>query len=266
MKSYKIGFIGAGNMAEAIFSGALEKKIITPEDVILYDVSVERLNDLHEKYEVQTADSIKDLCSKSDIALLAVKPNILPAVCEEISENKCNLPLVSIVAGWSGIKIKRYFEHDIQVLRIMPNTPLQFGEGMSAFEKPSDLGDDEYRFIKSIFQGLGLVIEMPEKLMDAVTAISGSGPAYVFMFIEALADAAVLNGIGRNDALLLASQTVLGSAQTVLESGMHPALLKDAVCSPGGTTIEAVKVLEEKGFRSAVIEAVTACADKSKKL
>lgn len=266
MKTYRLGFIGAGRMAEAILSGAIKKKIIKPEDTVIFDVSGERMDELKKKYSVKTADDISMLCQTAEMLLLAVKPNILATVCEELTKIKCELPLVSIVAGWSGMKIKGHIKQDVKVLRIMPNTPLQFGEGMSAFEVPTDFDEGEYLFVKSIFQGLGLVLDMPEKLMDAVTAVSGSGPAYVFMFIEALADAAVLNGISRNDAVVLAAQTVLGSAQTVLESGMHPAALKDAVCSPGGTTIEAVKVLEAKGFRSAVIDAVSACAEKSKNL
>ena len=266
MKTYRLGFIGAGNMAEAIFSGAIHKKIVKPEEMFIFDVSAERMQELKKTYGVNTSDTMDRLVQDAEMLVLAVKPNILASVCEELTALKSTLPLVSIVAGWSGMKIKGHIKQDIEVLRVMPNTPLRFGEGMSVFEVPTDFDDDEYLFVKSVFQGLGLVLDMPEKLMDAVTAVSGSGPAYVFMFIEALADAAVLNGISRDDAVVLAAQTVLGSAQTVLESGMHPAALKDAVCSPGGTTIEAVKVLEEKGFRSAVIDAVHACAEKSKKL
>ena len=266
MKTFSLGFIGAGNMAQAIFSGAINKHIIQPSEVFIFDVSDERMKYLSAEYGVNAVDSIKNLSAKADILVLAVKPNILPSVCDELSKISAKNPLVSIVAGWSAMKIKGHIKQNIEVLRIMPNTPLQYGEGMSAFEVPTDVNEEEYLFIKSVFQSLGLVLDMPEKLMDAVTAVSGSGPAYVFMFIEALADAAVLNGITRNDALVFAAQTVLGSAKTVLESGLHPAALKDAVCSPGGTTIEAVKVLEAKGFRSAVIEAVNACADKSKKL
>jgi len=266
MKNFKLGFVGAGNMAEAIFSGAIERKVLDSSEIYVFDISEERMSALSEKYSVNTVKNIEELCKKAEMLVLAVKPNILPAVLDELNDIGTKVPIVSIAAGWSALKIKGHLKYDVEVLRIMPNMPLMSGEGMSVFEVPTDFDKEEYIFIKGIFQGLGLVLEQPEKLMDAVTSISGSGPAYVFMFIEALADAGVLNGISRDDSVLLAAQTVLGSAHAVLDSGTHPALLKDAVCSPGGTTIEAVKVLEEKGFRSSIIEAVDACADKSKKL
>ncbi len=266
MKEFKLGFIGAGNMAEAIVGGAIKKNVVSPQNITLFDVSTDRIAAMKDKYGVSGASTLPELAKACDIFVLAVKPNIMPNVLIELSEIGAKQPLVSIAAGWSAEKIKSYLKRKNDVLRIMPNMPLMAGEGMSVFESPSDMGEDEYLFIKSIFQSLGLVLEEPAKLMDAVTAISGSGPAYVFMFIEALADAGVLEGISRNDAILLASQTVLGAAKAVLETGTHPAQLKDAVCSPGGTTIEAVRVLEDKGMRAAVIEAVIACADKSKKL
>lgn len=266
MKQFKLGFVGAGNMAEAIVSGAIKKDVVSADQITLFDVNADRTQELKEKYGVGTADSMPELAKSADILVLAIKPGIMPNVLAELSDIGAKQSVVSIAAGWSAAKIKSQLKHKNDVLRIMPNMPLMAGEGMSVFESPSDMGEDEYLFVKSIFQALGLVLEQPEKLMDAVTAISGSGPAYVFMFIEALADAGVLNGISRNDSLLLATQTVLGAATAVLETGVHPAQLKDAVCSPGGTTIEAVRVLEDKGMRSAVIEAVSACAEKSKKL
>ncbi len=266
MKEFKLGFIGSGNMAEAIVSGAITKNVISAKNITVFDISAPRTAELKEKYGVITAESLPELAKQTDILFLAVKPNIMPNVLAELSDINAKQPVVSIAAGWSAAKIKAGLKNKNDILRIMPNMPLMAGEGMSVFESPSDMGEDEYLFIKSVFEALGLVLEQPEKLMDAVTSISGSGPAYVFMFIEALADAGVLGGISRNDAILLASQTVLGAAKAVLETGTHPAQLKDAVCSPGGTTIEAVRVLEDKGFRAAVIEAVSACAEKSKKL
>jgi pyrroline-5-carboxylate reductase len=148
----------------------------------------------------------------------------------------------------------------------MPNTPLMVGEGMSVFETPTNLNDDEQSFISGIFSALGKVEYAPQKLMDAVTAVSGSGPAYVYIFIEALADAGVLCGLPRSTAMTLAAQTILGASKMVLDTKAHPGVLKDAVCSPGGTTIEAVKSLEQSGFRGAVIDAVEKCAQKSKAL
>lgn len=266
MKEFKLGFVGAGNMAEAIVSGAIKKNVISAENIVLFDVSAPRTAEMSEKYGVNTAETMPDLVKNADILVLAIKPNIMPNVLAELSDIDAKQPLVSIAAGWSAEKIKSNLKNKNDVLRIMPNMPLMAGEGMSVFESPSDMEEDKYMFIKSIFQALGLVLEEPEKLMDAVTSISGSGPAYVFMFIEALADAGVLNGISRNDAMILSAQTVLGAATAVLESGTHPAQLKDAVCSPGGTTIEAVRVLEERGMRAAIIEAADACAEKSKNL
>ena len=266
MKEFKLGFVGAGNMAEAIVSGAIKKNVVSAKNITLFDISTTRTQELKDKYGVNAAETMPALAKEADILILAVKPNIMPNILAELSDINAKQPLVSIAAGWSAEKIKTGLKNKNDVLRIMPNMPLMAGEGMSVFESPSDMDEEEYLFIKTVFQALGLVLEQPEKLMDAVTAMSGSGPAYVFMFIDAMADAGVLNGLSRNDAILLASQTVLGAAAAVLETGTHPAQLKDAVCSPGGTTIEAVRVLEEKGFRSAIIEAVNACAEKSKRL
>jgi pyrroline-5-carboxylate reductase len=268
MENYKVGFIGAGNMAEAIFSGAIKSEVLKNEQIFIYDISKQRMSDLVSTYQIASYDSIVELAKNTDMLFLAVKPNILDEVLEYLNELNIDLNLVSIVAGWSGQKIKSFFtgKKKVKVLRTMPNMPLQCGEGMTVFESSYDLTKEVYMFVKRIFQSIGLVSLQKPQLMDAVTSISGSGPAYAFMFIEALADAGVLNGLSRNDAVLLSAQTVLGAAKTVLDTGIHPAKLKDNVCSPGGTTIEAVKVLEEKGFRSSIIEAANACADKSKKL
>ena len=198
--------------------------------------------------------------------LIAVKPNIVEFVLKDIRKYISTKTIVSIAAGWSADKIKSIAGHDTNVIRLMPNTPLLAGEGMSVFETPISAGKDETLFIENLFLSLGKIAHAPAKLMDAVTAVSGSGPAYVFMFIEALADAGVLCGLPRDMSLTLASQTVLGSAKMVMDTGLHPGVLKDAVCSPGGTTIEAVKSLEEDGFRGAVINAAQKCALKSKKL
>jgi len=268
MKEYKIGFIGAGNMAKAIFSGAINGETVKKEQIYIYDIMEKRVSELVNEFGINSAPSLSELAKETDILVLAVKPNILDEVLEYLNELDINLSLVSIVAGWDLDKIGSYFnkDNDINILRTMPNTPLLCAEGMTVFEIPNTLTKDVYLFIKGIFSSIGLVSEQKSSVMDAVTSISGSGPAYVFMFIEALADAGVLNGLSRNDAILLASQTVLGAATTVLETGIHPAKLKDNVCSPGGTTIEAVRVLENNGFRSSIIEAVDACCEKSKKL
>jgi len=261
MSEIKIGFIGAGNMAGAIIRGAVEKKVLAPNHVIVYDIDSDKVNTLQESHGVHGVSSIAALCEISDMLLLAVKPNVLSDVLKKLCD--IDLPLISIAAGWSANQIKEIYGKSKRVLRVMPNTPLMVGEGMSVFETPSSLGEHEMAFAKKLFGALGQVSFAQEKQMDAVTAVSGSGPAYVFMFIEALADGGVLCGLPRAQAYTLAAQTVLGSAKMVLDSGSHPGVLKDAVCSPGGTTIEAVKTLEKQGFRSAVIDAVEDCAKKS---
>lgn len=264
MSEYSLGFIGAGNMAAAIIKGAIEKNVIRPEDIHVYDIDSNKCDTLKSNLRIKIYESVKALCEGSDIILLAVKPNVLSSVLTEIKE--INKPVVSIAAGWSADMIKGVIGHNRKVLRLMPNTPLMAGEGMSVFETPSNFDDDHREFIENIFSALGKVEHAPLKLMDAVTAVSGSGPAYVYMFIEALADGGVLCGLPRDKAMTLAAQTVLGAAKTVIETGIHPGALKDAVCSPGGTTIEAVKVLETNGMRGAVINAVEQCAKKSKAL
>ena len=266
MKNYNLGIIGAGNMAQAIIKGAFDKRSLDNSSVYVYDVDTKKTALLKEDYPVSIANTAKELCLNSDIILLAVKPNILPVVLEEIKEYVEDKNIVSIAAGWSADMIKSVVGKDKKVLRLMPNTPLLSAQGMSVFEKPYSADEDAASFIESLFASLGKVEYAPAKLMDAVTAVSGSGPAYVFMFIEALADAGVLCGLPRDVSMTLAAQTVYGASKMVMDTGMHPGALKDAVCSPGGTTIEAVKSLEEDGFRGTVIKAVKKCADKSKQL
>ena len=266
MKQYKLGFVGAGNMAQAIIKGAVEKRAVIANDIYIYDIDTERCSELSNRFGVHAAADIQTLADQSDILLLAVKPNVMGVVLAEIMSLDVHIPIISIAAGWSAAKIKDIVGSDTKVLRLMPNTPLMAGEGMSVFETPSDFSEDEIAFAEGVFSALGKVEYAPGKLMDAVTAVSGSGPAYVYMFIDALADAGVLCGLPRNTALMLAAQTVYGASKMVLDTGVHPGILKDAVCSPGGTTIEAVKSLEESGFRGAVIKAVQECANKSKAL
>lgn len=266
MNEYRLGFIGAGNMAGAIIKGALEKKVVSEKSITVYDIDSGKRAALVSSLHINTADGMDALCEKSDIILLAVKPNVMSAVLCELKGLMNGQSIVSIAAGWSADMIRDIVGKDIPVLRLMPNTPLMVGEGMSVFETPCDLPDHQKAFVEAIFASLGKVEYAPAKLMDAVTAVSGSGPAYVFMFIEALADAGVLCGLPRDKAMTLAAQTVLGASRMVLDTGAHPGVLKDAVCSPGGTTIEAVKSLENDGFRGAVIKAVEKCAIKSKAL
>ncbi|MBQ8637227.1 MAG: pyrroline-5-carboxylate reductase [Clostridia bacterium] len=260
-----IGFIGAGNMGGAIMGGISAKGLF--DEVFVYDKNAEAANAAAEKYGVRS-ENIKT-AANADIVILAVKPNVLYSVIDEIKTyTSDDAVIVSIAAGQSIDKIENAFGKPIKLMRVMPNTPALVGEGMSALSPNKLLSQDKISTaeVLDIFKSLGKAEIVAENLMDAVTGVSGSSPAYVFMFIEALADAAVAAGMPRDKSYTFAAQSVLGAAKMVLETGTHPAELKDMVCSPGGTTIEAVKVLEEKGLRAAVMDAVKACVEKSRSM
>ena len=261
----KIGFIGAGNMGSAIIGGIVKNSI--SDNIIVYDKNKEGLVKLSDKFGINIAKDNIEVVKESDILFLAIKPNILYDVIDEIKDDvNEETVIVSIVAGQSIEKIENAFGKNIKLVRVMPNTPALVGEGMSALCKNDDVTDKDMEVVLNIFKGIGVAEEVSECMMDAVTAVSGSSPAYVFMFIEAMADAAVMGGMPRDKAYTFAAQAVLGSAKMVLETKKHPGELKDMVCSPGGTTIDAVAVLEKSGFRSSVIEAVTKCIEKSKNM
>jgi len=261
---YKIGVIGAGNMASAIINGALKAKIIEVSDIIVSDIDKDKLLPMKQNGIAITNDN-DFLAKNSHVIILAVKPNVCETVLKQIRTSvEANSILVSIAAGTTIKYIKSFFDKEVKIIRVMPNTPALIGEGMSVISPSSSISDSELAEIRDLFSSIGRVEIMEERLMDAVTAISGSGPAYAFIFIEALADAGVMEGLPRNTAYTLAAQTLLGASKMVIELREHPAKLKDMVCSPGGTTIEAVYALEQSGFRGAVMEAVKECAKKSK--
>lgn len=262
-----IGFIGNGNMGRAILGGILGNGIAVAKNVIVSDVDSDGLKLTNGKYGVTTSDDNCEVASKSEILFLAVKPNVVYKVIDEIKDCVSeNALVISIVAGQSLAKLTEAFGKEIKLIRVMPNTPALVGEGMAALSPSINVTESEMETALKIFNSFGKAEIVPEYMMDAVTAVSGSSPAYVFMLIEAMADAAVMGGMPRAQAYTFAAQSVLGSAKMVLETGKHPAELKDMVCSPAGTTIDAVGVLEAEGFRSAVIKAMTACIEKSKKL
>ena len=262
----EIGFIGSGNMGSAIISGIVGSKITKSEDIIVSDIKAESLEKINEKYGVNTTSDNKE-AAKCNIVFLCVKPNVIVDVIKGIKDIVSeNTLIVSIAAGKSIDDILHAFGKEVKVIRVMPNTPALIGEGMSAITSSIQVTDEDREKVLEIFRSFGKCEVVDEQLMDTVTAVSGSSPAYVFMFIEAMADAAVQGGMSRDKAYVFAAQSVLGSAKMVLETGMHPAALKDMVCSPSGTTIEAVSVLEEKGMRDAVISAMKACMEKSKEM
>lgn len=263
----KIGFIGAGNMGGAIIGGAVSSGLLSGADIKVADRDDDKLNELKNKFGITIAENNVD-CTDCDMVFLCVKPNVLREVISEISEiSSKKTVFVSIAAGQSLEKISDMFARDdIKIVRVMPNTPALVGEGMSAVCANSNVTKNELACVTDILKSFGRAEVVSESLMDTVTAVSGSSPAYVFMFIEAMADAAVAGGMPRDKAYTFAAQAVLGSAKMVLDTGMHPGALKDMVCSPGGTTIDAVAVLENKGMRSAVMNAVKACIEKSKSM
>jgi len=263
----KIGFIGCGNMAQAIISGLISNKMFMPEEIIASDKNVEALVKAKELYGINTTTNNSELVLASEMLVLAVKPQIIANVITEISEAVGEQKIViSIAAGQSLARLRELFGRDMKIVRTMPNTPALVGESMTAMCCSDNINDVEATYVAKILGSFGKVESVPENMMDAVVAVSGSSPAYVAMLIEAMADAAVLKGMPRDKAYNFATQAVLGTAKLIMETGMHPGQIKDMVCSPAGTTIEAVKVLENKGFRSSVIEAMEACAEISSKL
>lgn len=264
----KIGFIGAGNMGGAIIGGIVSNGIEKPHDITVADKNNENLLLAAGRYGVNTSQDNLDAVKEADMLFLCVKPNILYGVIDEIAGAvKKNTIVVSIAAGQPLEKLADAFGgENVKIVRVMPNTPALVGEGMAAVAPGAGVTDDEAASVMRIFESLGKAEIVSESLMDAVTAVSGSSPAYVFMFIEAMADAAVQGGMPRNLAYTFAAQSVLGSAKMLLDTGKHPGELKDMVCSPSGTTIDAVAVLEEEGMRNAVMKAVKACIEKSKSM
>ena len=260
----KIGFIGAGNMGGAILRGAIASHFLSPDQVMVYDVQHKIADDFHTELGTHSAASAQELAEACEWIVLAVKPIFMQNVFDAILPALNTQKIISIAAGWSMKMLLDAVQNTgVRVLRVMPNTPALVGAGLTALCEETTLEAEDLKWASELFQTLGSVEMVPERLFDAIIAVSGSSPAYVFMFIEAMADAAVKLGLPRKQAIHMAACAVRGSAQMVLDTDIHPAVLKDQVCSPGGTTIEAVLTLEAKGFRSAVMDAMVACADKS---
>lgn len=266
MKSNSIclSIIGGGVMAEAILSRLLAQQIFAPNTVLVSEPREERQDFLAQKYQVQVTGDNQAAISAADILLLAIKPQVFNLVVADITPN-ANSTIVSILAGVTIHKLEQAFPQQ-PVIRAMPNTPATVGSGMTAIAAGTQAQEQHLNQAKKIFNAVGEVVEVPESSMDAVTGLSGSGPAFVALAIEALADGGVASGLPRAIALQLATQTVLGTATLVKDTGIHPAVLKDKVTSPGGTTIAGVAKLESAGFRSALIEAVKAATQRSQEL
>ena len=263
----KIGFIGLGNMASAMIGGMLQKGAARPEDIIGSARTAATCRRVAEQYGITTYSSNAEVAEQADILFLAVKPQFFPEVIGEIREHvRSQTLIVSIAAGKTLKEITGLFGGARKILRCMPNTPALVLEGCTGVCAGDLVYEEELEEVLELLRSFGVAEAVPERLMDAVVGVSGSSPAYVFLFLEAMADGAVAAGMPRRQAYTFAAQAVLGSAKLLLETGKHPGELKDMVCSPGGTTIQAVKVLEEKGLRAAVMEAMGACVEKSRKL
>lgn len=260
-----IGFIGAGNMGSAMIGGICQSGMVTPEHILASAHTTITAEKIKKTYGVRTTTSNTQVAAESDVLFIAIKPNKFAEVLPELSAVlKENCILVSVAAGQSISSLEKLLGSHIKLVRAMPNTPALVGESMSALCTNSNVTDEELSYVQQLFECFGKAEVVTEGMMDAVIGVSGSSPAYVYMFIEAMADAAVADGMPRNMAYRFAAQSVLGAAKMVLETGTHPGALKDAVCSPGGTTIEAVAALEAGGLRDTVIRAQRACVQKSK--
>jgi len=254
-------------MGEALLRGIIGSGLMSPADILASDMNSEKLNDLSRELGITAVENNGELVRRSDVVLLAVKPNVIGAVLSEISS--CLNPpgwCISIAAGVSTANIEDALQTDVPVIRVMPNTPAMVYEGMAAICPGKHASAKHTQKTQQIFQAVGKAIVIQEKLMDAVTALSGSGPAFVFLIIEALTDAGVQLGLSRADAADMAAQTVFGAGKMAVNTEEHPAVLKNKVTSPGGTTAAGLYELERGGVRAAIIDAVIAAAMRSKQL
>ncbi len=263
----KLGFIGTGNMASAIMGGIIGKNIIPAEEIIGADLFAPGRERVKVQFGINVTDSNKEVVDNAEVIILSVKPQFYEDVINQIKGDiKENQIMITIAPGKTLAWLAEKFGKDVKIVRTMPNTPAMVGEGMTAMCPNEHLTEEEVAYVKSLLESFSRVEIVAERLMDVVVSVSGSSPAYVFMMIEAMADAAVSGGMPRPQAYQFAAQAVLGSAKMVLDTGKHPGELKDMVCSPAGTTIEAVRTLEELGFRSSIIEAMKVCEEISKSL
>ncbi|MBI4402222.1 MAG: pyrroline-5-carboxylate reductase [Nitrospirae bacterium] len=262
----KIVVIGAGQMAEALLGGLLASQAFAPTALWATDTSTERRDLVKRRFGIRVGSDNREAVSWADVVLLAVKPQSLDAVLDDIASALAGRLLISIAAGVSIQRIAGRTPDTVRIVRVMPNAPALVREGMSALAFGPGVTEDDVRLARTLFESVGRVVTVEERLMDAVTGLSGSGPAYVLMAIEALADGGVKMGLPRTTAELLAAQTVLGAARLLLETGEHPARLKDRVASPGGTTIAGIHQLERGGLRAALMAAVEAATKKSQEL
>jgi pyrroline-5-carboxylate reductase len=261
-----LGFLGSGKMASALAGGVINSGGVKASDVVVSDVFAPAAEKLAKATGAIVAATNSELAEKADAIVLCVKPSDALEAVRGISPKLKGKLVISIVAALDAKSLESAAGPGVRVVRVMPNTPALVGEGASAYSLGSTATEDDARLVEKILSGVGLAVRVKESLLDAVTGLSGSGPAYVFTVIEALADGGVLMGLPRELALKLATQTVIGAARMVRETGEHPGVLRDQVASPGGTTIAAIEALEDGGLRSALISAVRAATERSREL
>jgi pyrroline-5-carboxylate reductase len=262
-----VGFIGAGNMAEALIRGLLEAGLVTAERLVAADIHEARRRQIHERYGVQTVADGREAAAKASILILAVKPQDMEAALRSIAASvDQSKTIISIAAGTPIAFIAERLPAKAKIVRVMPNAPALVLAGAAAIARGEHATAEELQIVETIFSAVGKAVVVEEKHLDAVTGLSGSGPAYVFLFIEALADGGVKMGLPRDVAQLLAAQTVFGAAKMLLESGRHPAELKDTITSPGGTTVAGLHAIERGRLRGTLMEAVEAGTIRSREL
>ena len=267
LKNRQVGLVGTGNMGEALIHGLLHGHLCRPDQILCSDVRPERLKAIREKYGVKGTSHNTEVVKQSDIIILAVKPQIMKQVVDEIAKYlDLSKLIISIAAGVPLEAIESCAKKELKLIRVMPNICVSVREGASAIAGGKHTQREDLMLAKTIFDSVGKSLFIEEYLLDAVTGLSGSGPAYIFLIIDALADAGVKVGLSRDDTLILASQTVLGAAKMLIETGEHPGKLKDLVTSPGGTAIAGLHTLEEGGLRTTLINAVEVATQRSKVL
>jgi pyrroline-5-carboxylate reductase len=267
LRAARLGFLGGGNMAAALIKGLLHGKVVPPERILVSDVKAERLEQLHAAHGIRTTLDNHALLRESDVVVLAVKPQVIDRVLSEIGADvRGDQLVVSVAAGVPVEALEGRLPAGARVVRAMPNTPATVQAGATAIAGGAHAVADDLRVARELFEAVGRVVELEEGLLDAVTGLSGSGPAYVMLIIEALADGGVKVGLHRDTALLLAAQTVYGSARLLLETGEHPGRLKDMVTSPGGTAIAGLHTLESGALRKTLIDAVECATKRSAEL
>ena len=267
IQSSKITFVGAGNMAEALIAGLLKAKLTEPSQIWATDVSKTRLESVETRFKVQVGTNNLEAAQWGDIIVLAVKPQVMDEVLVGLKNAGSPSRLfITVAAGYPMARLQSNIGSQVPVIRAMPNTPSVVLEGATALSPGAGVSTEQIEIAKEMFEAVGKVVVTEERLMDVVTGLSGSGPAYVYLMIEALADGGVRMGLPRQAAQLLATQTVFGTAKMILETGDHPGVLKDRVTSPGGTTIAGLHKLEQGGLRATLMNAVEAATQRSREL